>query len=81
MSKVKFTEKDAIALRKKAEKKLKKQKSIELSDLDSLKLHHELEVYKIELDMQNEELASGKEVINFYQKHAEEDELKFFPEW
>ncbi len=49
--------------RKKAEKKIRKQgieKITSLSELDSLKLVQKLEVYQIELEMQNEELTNAK---------------------
>lgn len=50
-------------LRKRAEDKLKKQSKtkLPLSEIDSLKLIHELEVHQIELEMQNEELNIAKE--------------------
>lgn len=59
--------------RQKAENLLQKkqQKSeIQISEVDSLKLIHELEVHQIELEMQNKELISAK-------KTAEQAEKKF----
>lgn len=52
------------ALRQKAEQKLSKRQSIKttsLTEADSLKLIHELEVYHIELEMQNDELKEAKD--------------------
>lgn len=52
------------ALRQKAEQKLSKRQSIKttsLTEADTLKLIHELEVYHIELEMQNDELKEAKE--------------------
>lgn len=52
------------ALRQKAEKKLAKRplvKTSSLTEADTLKLIHELDVYHIELDMQNDELKEAKD--------------------
>jgi hypothetical protein len=54
---------DVAALRKKAEKSLNKKLSDSnefISEADSLKKIHEIEVYHIELEMQNEELRLAK---------------------
>ncbi|MEI6883460.1 MAG: PAS domain S-box protein [Bacteroidota bacterium] len=58
-------ESNALNLRQKAEELLKN-KSAEnrgqLSEVETLKLIHELEVHQIELEMQNDELRQGREV-------------------
>jgi PAS domain S-box-containing protein len=51
----------ARMLRMKAEKLLKEKKSTPLAAPDDLKLFHELQVHKIELEMQNEELKLAYE--------------------
>lgn len=51
------------ALRQKAEKKLAKRQLVEtanLTEADTLKLIHELDVYHLELEMQNDELIEAK---------------------
>jgi signal transduction histidine kinase len=56
-------------LRQKAEKKLKETKDFEIqnsfSEAEFLKIHHELEVHKIELEMQQEELFYSKINLEF----------------
>jgi hypothetical protein len=62
-------------LRKRAEEELRKnpgESGLELSEADKLKLIHELEVYKVELEMQQDELKAAKERIeNINQKYNE----------
>ena len=58
---------DFEMLRKKAEELMKKhpgEGALELSEADKLKLIHELEVYKVELEMQQEELRNTKDRID-----------------
>ncbi len=57
---------ESIALRKRAEEVLKNKSSksgSELSESDTVKLLHELQVHQIELEMQNEELFLANEKI------------------
>lgn len=54
---------NAMLLRKKAEKLVRDKRSVNphaLSDIETTKLLHELEVHQIELEMQNEELQAAK---------------------
>ena len=53
---------EARNLRKRAEEifKNKTKSNVPLSEFDTMKLIHELEVHQIELDMQNEELLNAK---------------------
>jgi hypothetical protein len=70
---------DFEKLRKKAEAYLKEHPNdgeMKLSEADQLKFIHELEVYKVELDLQQQELLQSKErVENLTQKY---DELESF---
>lgn len=62
---------DTLNLRLKAEELLKKKKAdsdLQLSEIDTLKLIHELEVHQIELEVQSEELTRTKIIA---QKAAE----------
>lgn len=51
---------NSVILRQKAEEKLTESKD-SITEIDSLKLIHELQIHKIELEMQNEELVLAKE--------------------
>lgn len=59
-------------LRQKAEKKLQKNKDFEIpnsfSESEFLKIHHELELHKIELQMQQEELFNSKVNLEYKEK-------------
>lgn len=65
----------AAILRQKAEDSLKRKSSksdLPLSEGDSLKLIHELQVYQIELELQNEELLLAKSAaLDAAEKYAE----------
>jgi signal transduction histidine kinase/ActR/RegA family two-component response regulator len=64
MKKGSLNAEDAALLRQKAEEKLSKlpsKNSLPLTEIDMLKLIHELEIHQIELEMQNEELVFAKE--------------------
>lgn len=55
---------DSSQLRRKAEELLVKKKSVsdtQLSEIEILKLNHELEVHQIELELQNDELSRARE--------------------
>jgi len=57
---------DFALLRQKAEELLKEHPSgsgLELSEADAIKLIHELEVYKVELELQQEEFSQAKDQI------------------
>jgi PAS domain S-box-containing protein len=57
---------ETTILREAAEKALKKKSSKtaeKLSETDSLKLIHELEVYQVELEMQNDELIKARDEV------------------
>ena len=65
---------EARNLRKRAEEifKNKTKSNVPLSEFDTMKLIHELEVHQIELDMQNEELLNAKiEAIEAKEKYVE----------
>jgi PAS domain S-box-containing protein len=58
---------ETTILREAAEKVLKKKSSktsVKLSESDTLRLLHELEVYQVELEMQNDELMNAREEVN-----------------
>jgi transcriptional regulator with PAS, ATPase and Fis domain len=58
---------ETTILREAAEKILKKKSSktpVKLSESDTLKLLHELEVYQVELEMQNDELMNAREEVS-----------------
>ncbi len=58
---------DIRELRKKAEEELKKNpgdSDWDLSESDKIKLVHELDVYRIELEMQQQELLQAKEQVD-----------------
>jgi hypothetical protein len=66
---------DYKALRKRAEEFLKKnpgEGGLQLSEADKLKLIHELDVYKIELEMQQDELKLVKERTDALSKKYDE---------
>jgi len=73
--KIVTTESQATILRQKAEELLKKKSSrtaSSLSELDMLKLTHELDVHQIEVEMQNEELMqANKQVEVTSEKYTE----------
>jgi PAS domain-containing protein len=61
-----FNQSETTILREAAEKVLRKKPSKiseKLSETDSLKLVHELEVYQVELEMQNEELINARDEV------------------
>ncbi len=63
---------DNLSIRQKAEELLRNKKSsLDLSEIDKLKLVHELEVHQIELELQNEELLLAKERAEIAAKKAE----------
>jgi len=71
---------NASKFRQKAEELLKIEKSKSnkvLSEIEILKLVHELEVHQIELEMQNEELILAKENAQIAQKNTEILERKY----
>lgn len=58
---------DIKDLRKKAEDELRKnphEEGLNLSEADKLKLIHELEVYRVELEMQQQELMQAKDQVD-----------------
>jgi signal transduction histidine kinase len=57
-----------LQLRQKAEQKLTNGTCNPTSEADMMKLVHELEVYQVELEMQNEELVLAKEKAEFAEK-------------
>ncbi len=66
---------DFNKLRKKAEEALRKKPDeggLELSEADKMKLIHELDVYKVEMEMQQEELKLTKERVDDLDKKYNE---------
>ncbi|MBN1767030.1 MAG: PAS domain-containing protein [Prolixibacteraceae bacterium] len=59
---------NGLQLRQKAEKKLSEISSKMFSETDMMKLIHDLEVYQLELEMQNEELLYAKEKAELAEK-------------
>lgn len=59
---------DSAGLRRKAEQIESSQASIN-SDLDEKREEHQLQVYKIELDMQNEELKQAIQTLEEHERH------------
>ncbi len=71
-------EQDNLSIRQKAEESLKNKKSrFDLSEIDKLKLIHELEVHQIELELQNEELLLAKERAEIAAEKAEAATQKY----
>ncbi|HAH22288.1 MAG TPA: hypothetical protein DCL77_00710 [Prolixibacteraceae bacterium] len=72
---------DAALLRQKAEDFLNSnplKSRLPLSEIDTLRLIHELEVHQIELEMQNEELELQKEELRLAKEQSERESEKLY---
>ena len=70
-----YISKEDVSLRKRAEIRYKKKFSVKagsFSEADTAKLIHELEVHRIELEMQNEELRMAEELLKASEIHLRE---------